>query len=218
MTSTDWLLDWVETGTVATGTVTLYGNATAVKKYADLEAKLKELEKADDDGETLSSGSAANRVRAEMERIAEDELVPSGTVWTLRALDDEEIRDISDSLDFPAPPVEPTIPRKSGNPAAKADYEVAMEKYRRDSVTFLEQTAAKTDERNLLFIQTAFVQAESPRGVQESVSIEGLKALRRRPHGQLQVQMLIDKITELTTQPLDITVPKSQTPSENTQD
>src|SRR5690625_3133097 len=103
------LLAWMETGTVAERKVTHYHDQAAYSDYLDWERRYEEAETqhgADGGEEVLGSKDVFAELDAEGERILE-RLEASKSVWTVRALSNEELEAIDAEHPFPKPPVEP---------------------------------------------------------------------------------------------------------------
>src|SRR5690625_1912703 len=109
------LLSWIETGTVAERSVTHYNDQAAYSDYLDWERRYEEAESnhGPDGEEVLGSRDVFAELDAEGEQILE-RLESSKSVWTVRALSNEELEEID--ADHPLPK-EPTPPGRNADSA-----------------------------------------------------------------------------------------------------
>src|SRR5690625_1775140 len=169
------LLDWIETGTVATRTVTHYNDQAAYSDYLDWERRYDEAEKQHDNTgeEVLGSRDVFAELDAEGEKIL-DRLEQSKAVWTVRALSNDELEDIDVEFPIPKPPVEPG----RGADAAK------LKKYREYlNGEYREKLDAAMTAQQYAVLVAAFVSMETARGKIETVTVDQLKKLNSVPHG-----------------------------------
>jgi hypothetical protein len=173
------LMAWIVSGTVATRTVEIHNNPALAEEFDALEAEMKAAER---DVAALGEDRPMSWTdpRPEIEdRMAElwERWEASKTTWTVRALSHDEIEATFDAVPSPKQPVAP-LPA-AGKKAAE-DHAEKMSKWAR--------ALHEADrERTLHIIAAAVTSVESVRGRADSVTVEALRALRDRPHGDAWV-------------------------------
>jgi len=205
------LLDWMETGTVAERKVTHYNDQAAYSDYLDWERRYEEAETqhgADGGEEVLGSKDVFAELDAEGERILE-RLEASKSVWTVRALSNEELEAIDAEHPFPKPPVEP----------GRGADESKMRKYREYlNGEYAQALDAAVNAQQYAVLVAAFVKMETPRGSTETVTVEQLKKLNSVPHGGKLLERLAQAVKDANQSEVEIAAPKSRASSETSQD
>jgi len=206
------LLDWIKTGTIAKREVTIYIDHDAATEYADV---LKEIAKIDPDDLDIDgdvplghADPAVLRLEELRDRqaILEDALRDARMVWTVRAVSRDEIDAVFEAVPAPRPP----LPAKENlNAAAQEKFLARVEGYNK--------AKAKCDEeRQLRLLAVSVMSIETRKGIKDSVSLDELKALRGRPHGQQWITLLtqaMDAATGAEAAPPVPTLPGDSTAS-----
>ncbi|GAA1992925.1 hypothetical protein GCM10009718_33310 [Isoptericola halotolerans] len=199
------LLAFVETGTIATREVVIYTDHEAARRCQEIEAALDAL---DDDGpddrkQDAPLGAESDETRrAELEAEAEqwlERLQASKMTWTVRALSNDEIKA---SFDVVAAPKMPVPPKEGVAQAIKDRWHERVEEYGR-------KKAEADEDRNLVLVANAVVGIETPAGSTGSVTVEQLKALRSKPHGQQWIDRLYTAVDAATSDEVEPPVPTS---------
>lgn len=183
------LVAWIESGTVATRTVKIHNNPALVAEAEALQAELAAAEKAiaqaGGDG-PLGKADPRPGIEKRMRAVSKawDE---SCAEWTVRALAYDDIEALYDTVPHPKQPTPP--------PAAAGDK--AREKYADRMTAWGKAVAAADRERTLHYIATAVIAVETPKGRIEHetggpriVTVDELRALRDRPHGDQWVGLI----------------------------
>lgn len=202
MTETFDILDWIQRGTAARRTVVIYNDPALVAEYERLERAMKAAESATGE-ESLGDAPSTARIEAEMVDLHR-RWEASKAVWTVQALADETLREIAATHPLPDPP--PPLP-EDASADVEAAHKAAVEEWSRARL-------AVGDERNFAMIAAAVVSVETPVGTATSVPVEAVRAMRRRPHGAVQTETLIQAVRQATAGDVDIPAPKSARPSE----
>jgi hypothetical protein len=182
------LLEWLNTGTIATREVNLYIDHETYQAWVEANKALKELE---DNAPALSLSDGASRAELR-ERINElaEKLDDSKMVWTVRALSDTEIEQSLEAVPGPKLPIKP-----DGVMGEKlqAKWEARANQYGTEKV-------AADAERRLWVVQRATEKIITPAGEKLGVEISELKAMSARPHGAGWIAALYAAIEEATSQ------------------
>lgn len=203
------LLDWLETGTVATRTVTHYNDQAAYSDYLEWEKRYAEAEAAGDSPErSIAQKDPLQELEEEGERILE-RLQSSKSVWTVRALSNEELEEVD--AEHPIPKA-PTEPGRNADPAK-------LKKYR-DFLNgeYAEALDAAVNAQQYAVLVKAFVKMETPRGTVETITAEQLKKFNSVPHGGQLLKRLADAVREANRSEVEIDAPKLRASSDNSQD
>jgi hypothetical protein len=223
------LMAWIASGTVATRTVDIFNRPDMVAEYEALEAEYAEAEKAAaraGDDAPLSAVDPRPDIEARMAEWRE-RWEASKATWTVRALSHDEIENTFEpktgGVSSPPQPVPP--PAQAGKKAAE-DYAEKVTKWAR--------TVHEADrERTLHLIAAAVTAVESTRGRLERdpgeppiVTVEALRTLRDRPHGDTWVGMIPSGKGQRVTGKLatavmaategDVAVPRPTSPGRST--
>lgn len=202
------LMEWIESGTVARRKVTIYNNPALVEEYEALEAELAAAEKAiEESGGDAPMDSADPRegIVARMEALYE-RWEASKATWTVRALSREDVDACFEAVPAPKMPVPPMD--KAG--------QKAQDRFAEKVAEYTKAKAETDDERKLHMIAAAVVGVETPRGNVESVTVEQVRALRDRPHGQQWVDRLYAAVEAATEG--DVQIPRPTLPGRSTSD
>lgn len=201
------LLDWIESGTVARRTVTIYNDPALASEYEALAARLAEAEAAesDDTERTMDEAPESVAILAQIEALWE-RWQASKSTWTVRALSGDEARAIVDRHPVPDAPAKPldTAPA-----AEKAAHAAAVKAWLRES----DRVSA---ERNLEFIATAVVEVTTNRGTVHHVNVDTLRRMRSRPHGHHRIEQLVTAVNEATQG--DVEIPRPTSPGNSGSD
>lgn len=169
------LMTWIQSGTVATRTVEINNNPALAAEAEALEAEMAAAEaEVGEMGEDRPMSWVDPRpdIEARMADLYE-RWEASKTTWTVRALAHDEIEKAFEAVPSPKQPVAP-LPQ-AGKKAAEEHAE---------KLTAWGKALHEADrERTLHIIAAAVVSVESQRGRAEGVTVEALRALRDRPHG-----------------------------------
>lgn len=204
------LMDWIESGTVARRQVVIHNNPALADQFAELEAQLAAAEKNTKDAGAdgpLSEADPREEILADMEALWE-KWEASKAVWTVRAVSQDDVEASFDEerggVHAPKAPMPP--PEKAG--------ERARERFM-GAVHLFNVAKAKADrDRKLCIISTAVVSVETPRGIATSVSVEQLRALRDRPHGEQWIDKLYAGVNAATAG--DVEIPRPTSPERST--
>lgn len=212
------LLEYITSGTVARRQVTIYNDPEAGEALAKILERLDELgwsedpEPGDDrpqDG-PLSGDPAQDEIDellAEAQEL-QARLEASKSVWTVRALSEEEVERAFDEVPLPK------TPRPPKDTAPKKEFDLfhdRAEKWGKD------KTEADR-ERKLALISAAIVTVETPRGSVDSASRDVLRALRSKPQGQQWIDRLYKAVDDAQGSEVDVPRPTSHGRSTTTQD
>ncbi len=206
----DWSLDeWIESGTVARRTVTIYNDHAAANQLAALNARLADLGWSQEHAPARSDGPLAAAIDpavtgllAEREELL-DRVVESGAVWTVRALSDEDVKAAFD------PQTGVPEPKTPFPPLEKAGQR-AQEKFGQEVASYRARVSEANEERNVYLVAAAVVSVESPRGTATHVTVGQLKALKARPHGARAFDKLFEAMNEATNDDVDVPRPTSR--------
>lgn len=194
------IMDWIARGTAARRSVVIHNNPALVAEYEALERELQAAEATTD--RTMDDPSPAS-IEARMTDLYE-RWQASRAVWTVQALSDETLREIAAAHPMPDRPADPPADADEDTKAAHA---AALKAWQ-------PEWSAASDERNFAMIAAAVVSVETPQGTATSVPVEAIRALRRRPHGAVQTEHLIQAVRQATAGDSEIPAPKSVRPSE----
>lgn len=201
------IMAWIESGTVAQRSVVIYNDPAIVAEFEALERRRVQAEASDDDGDeaSIADSSELAEIRAAMESLQE-RWEASKAVWTVQALDDQKIRDLTEM--HPAPKRPESVPDDSSD-EVKAAHADAMRDWN-------ERLIAARDERNLAFISAAIVRVETAQGTATAVPVEALRAMRSRPHGATRITQLLAAVENATAGDVEIPSGESHAPSRAT--
>lgn len=220
------ILDWIESGTVARRKVDIYNDAALAEEADELQRQLDALGDDEDDPEG-SVGEVSERTRIEQAmRDVYERWQASKATWTVRALSDAEIEEISGQVPLNPQPERPSRPAPLPRTATKAEreahdrevaaYEETVGEFERGPLAeWVKHAEHVQEERALHYISTAVVSVDTARGSTGAVSVEALRKMRQAPHGKARIGKLYNAVLALTTGDTEIPVPKSLTSSEN---
>lgn len=211
--------EWLETATVARRQVTIYNNPALFEEYQTLQAELDAADKAAASAagdEALDESDPRPEIVTRMEDLYE-RWQASKAVWTVRALSGDEVEGTFEpdrgGIPVPTQPVPPL--EKAGQKAREA--------YARRYTEWSKANSQAQRERRLVMIAAAVVKVEAPGRVSERdpdgspiVTVEQLRALRSRPHGEQWIARLYQAV-EAATQG-DQEVPRPTSPGRSTSD
>lgn len=187
--------DWIDTGTVARGTVVIYNDRELAAEYEALEAKLKTAQ--DDATErSLDDEDESAEILARMEELYA-RWEASKAVWILRALSRDEASDIVDRIPVPDGPGKLA---DGATEAQRSAHGAALK-------AWLRQSQRAQDERNLEFVAAALVSVETAKGTVRHVSVDTLRRMRSRPHGAHDLERLVSAVNEATQGEVEISRP-----------
>ena len=223
------LMAWIASGTVATRTVDIFNRPDMIAEYEALEAEYTAAEKAAVQAGNDAPMSAVDPrpgVEARMEEWWE-RWDASKATWTVRALSHDEIEATFEAKDGGiASPPQPVAPLPQAGKKAQEDYSEKVTKWAR--------AVHEADrERTLHLISAAITAVESTRGRLERdpghppiVTVEALRQLRDRPHGDTWVGMIPSGKGQRVTGKLatavmaategDVAVPRPTSPGRST--
>jgi len=189
--------------------VTHYNDQAAYSDYLDWERRYEEAEASEEPVEiSLNEKSPLQKLEAEGEEILE-RLQASKSVWTMRALSNEELEEIDAEHPIPKAPVDPG----RGADAAK------LKKYREYlNGEYAQALDAAVNAQQYAVLVAAFVKMETARGSTESVTVEQLKKLNSVPHGGQLLERLAAAVKEANRSEVEISAPKSRANSETSRD
>jgi hypothetical protein len=202
---------WLATGTMHRDHVTIYNDAALMDRAAELDEQLKEAEKAAraTGGErSVGDTDPVAAIVAEMEALA-TQFDAGKVIFTLRPVVADDRDAIRDKFaDAPAPR---TLPPNAPESALKA-YEKRLAEWRKTST-------AMDLERNLAWVAASAESITLSDGrVLPGPTVEQLRALRARPHGEAQFNLLILKANNLTNGTVAIPRPTLPASSKSDQD
>ncbi|WP_163540838.1 hypothetical protein [Occultella kanbiaonis] len=212
------IFDWIDSGTVAQKSVTIYNDPALIAKIEDVQARIEIAKR------TAADEEAAVGDTDELVALREEEAAlfvawdAAKSVWTVQALAPETINEINDDLPMPARPVEPKDDSKSQNPSKVAAYEKARKQFVTDLEAYLKAAKIVSDERSYRYIAAGLVSIVTPKGTATSISVDALKHMAHpsRPHGKTQVNQLVTAVNDATTGDQAVPAPKLSTPSGST--
>lgn len=195
------LLDWIESGTVARRQVTIYNDAALAERLRVLTERLAEAEKK---VEQTGGDAPLDEVDEVAELTAQIEaLYPeweaSKAVWTVRALSQDDVMATFDAVPEPKRPVPPL--EKAG--------QKAQERFAEQVSAWRREVRDADRERRLHMVAIAVESVETARGTAEGVTVETLRKLRDRPHGEQWLTRLYEAVSEATEGDADVPRPTS---------
>lgn len=216
----DPFLAWLETGTTVRETVTMFLDRGARreaeplwKELDALEASLEEIENGQEHGQrALGDKSQRSKVMAEIEALnerlepLEQRLAASKAVWQIRPLIDDEIDEIDAALPMPKMPL-PTEEQKTSEKAKKR-WQGLYDQYVEDAAT------VRVD-RDLTYLAKAIVSLETAARTVDTVSVDYLRALKKKPLGSQYINMLTEAFNKVMTLEKEPTRPFSSSSSDS---
>jgi len=223
------LMAWIESGTVATRQVTIHNDLALAVEFEALEAEYAAAEKAaaaaSEDG-PLSAPDPRSGIEARMTDLYA-RWEASASTWTVRALAHEDVE-----ATFDADKGGVGHPKQPTPPAANAP-EKLRERYAERLMDWARAVSEADRERTLHFIAAAVTAIETPKGRIEResdgdpiVTVDALRVLRDRPHGDQWVGVIPttagQKITGLLALAVmkatesDVDVPRPSLPGRST--
>lgn len=179
------LMAWIQSGTVATRQVTIYNNPALAAEYEALEAEMKAAEKAVEDAggdAPMSAKEPREDIRARMDDLYA-RWEASKSVWTVRALSDDDIEATYAEIGGVPSPKQPVPPLPQAGKKALEDHG--------EKVTKWAKAVHKADrERTLHIIAVAVTSVETAIGTADSATVEQVRSLRDRPHGPQWVGLI----------------------------
>lgn len=201
--------DWLKTGTIGRRTVTIYADVEAGKRLAEIDQRLTELTAAADDTDApvdapLSASTAPEIAELEAEaEVLLDRLEDSKSVWTVRAVSQDEVEA---TYTAERGVVSPKMPVPPPQGAAQK----VQERYAENFRAYAERNEQARKERRLHLLVIAVETIETARGTREGVTLEQLHALQARPHGQQWIDTLYQAVQAATEQ--DVEPPRPTSP------
>jgi hypothetical protein len=223
------LMAWIESGTVATRQVVIHNNPAMLAEAEALEAEYTAADKAaaDTGGDAPMAAVDPRRDIDRRMKAWQKRWDGSRSTWTVRALAFDDIEATFDADKGGVP-----TPKRPTPPPAQAGAK-AQEKFG-ERVTAWARAVTEADrERTLHIIAAAVTAIESPKGRLERepghdpiVTVEALRALRDRPHGEQWVGVIPSTQGKATTGRLaqavmeategDVEVPRPTLPGRST--
>lgn len=218
--------DWIEEGvSFLQANVTLYRNPAIYAQYQPVLEQIRSLEEAlapkkakakkessleetlgDDPGEaSLGEDDLTIEMRARLEELYDQAEAlwkaysEDVEVWTLRRLDEQEVRAVQDEMGVSMP----AAPGKPGTKPSKAMQTAYLKKFGK----FIEQMREYTDELNLRCVALATLKVVVKGQEKPAPSIEGLRRLKGRPGGNAHVRELVTALESLTAEGVNILAP-----------
>lgn len=180
--------------------------AAKPKKEASLgEESLGDQVKAAQGEESLADDGLTGEMRARLEELYTEAerlwkvYTDDAEVWTLRRLDETEVRDIQKGMDLPLPVAPNKVSEKASNQMKAAHLKkfeafiVAMKEY--------------TDELNLRCLALAVLKVVVKGEQKPAPSLAGLRRVKTRPGGELHLRELIEALESLTAEGVNIMAP-----------
>lgn len=211
---------WLTSGTVATRTVEIHNDPALVAEFEALDRELKAVERkyARAGGDApLDEDDPRPAILARMEELA-DRWDASKSLWTVRALSDDEVQATFDpeqgGIAVPRQPL-PPLP---------AQGDKARERFVEKFADWERRNEAANKARRLLIIAAALESIESPQGRRErvdgqpAVTLDELRAMAARPHGETWITKLDKAVTAATKEDGEVPRPTSPGRSTTTQD
>lgn len=211
------LNDWIETGTVARREVKIHNRPDLYERFVAIEAELEALGYQDPEDvadaepdaqgdEALDAGGDDDahvyellEERAEIFQLWDESLA----IWTVQAISQEQVDEAIAAVDSPKQP----LPPKQGAPQRlQAEYQTKLLEYG----NALEKVKR---ERRLYMISAAVISVETSRGTATGATVDQLRALQGRPHGQQWLDKLYNALTDATQDDVEIPRPTSPGPS-----
>lgn len=179
------LMAWIQSGTVATRQVTIYNNPALAAEYEALEAEMKAAEQDIEDAggdAPMSARDPREDIRARMADLYA-RWEASKSVWTLRALSDDDIEATYSEQGGVPSPKQPVPPLPQAGKKALEDHA--------EKITKWAKAVHEADrERTLHIIAAAVTSVETALGTADSATVEQVRALRDRPHGPQWVGLI----------------------------
>ncbi|MCV2395921.1 hypothetical protein OEB99_16520 [Actinotalea sp. M2MS4P-6] len=211
--------EWLATSTVARRQVMIYNDPALLEESEALQAQLAAAETAaaaDAGDQAMDAIDPRPGILARMEELYE-RWEASKTTWTVRALAEDEVED-----SFEPDKGGIAVPRQPVPPLEKAGQK-ARDDYTRKYVEWSKANTRAQRERRLVLIAAAVTKIEAPGRVLEReagappvVTVDQLRALRERPHGEQWVAKLYHAVDEATHG--DREVPRPTLPGRSTSD
>lgn len=197
---------WIVAGTTARRAVPIYNDPALAAEYDVLAQQLAEADAqtAHAPEQSVTDTATTAAILAAMEDLRA-RWEASKATWVVRALDEDEVAEITKA--HPEPPVPQILggPAPKPGTAAHRSRIAAGEKY-------LAKRAPIVTARNLAMIARAVVEVRTPAGSVDHVTLEQVRALHERPHGDRQTTRLIEAVLSATSG--DVDVPKPPRPGE----
>lgn len=202
------LMEYLTSGTVARRKVTIYNDPEAGDLLVTTLDRLKELGWSEEvesdsdpsDGPLDEADDEPTPEIAELLEIAQDaqdRLESSKSVWTVRALSEDEAEATYEAVPLPKLPMPPkdNAPEKDRLKFNRQAQEYGKQKVQSDNLRKLHQIAA------------AVTEVRHGDRVVDSVSVEVLEALRKRPQGENWVDKLYAALNEAQKSDPDVPRP-----------
>lgn len=219
--------DWIDEGvSFLQAKVTIYRNPAIYAQYQPVLDQIRALEKelapkkvrqkADasldeeslggapsepslgDDELTFEMRQRLEELYSEAERLWE-EYSKDVEVWTLRRIDEQEVKDIQKEMDLPLPSAPAKI-KGGASPSAQKAYAKKFEK-------FIEEMKEYTEELNIRCLAVAVLGVTVKGEEKPSPSLDGLRRLKARPGGVTHFRELVSALESLTTEGVNIMAP-----------
>ena len=151
-----------------------------------------------DDDLTLAMRARLEELYTEAERLwkvySEDV-----EVWTLRRLEEAEVKEIQAGMELPLPVAPNKVGEKASN-QMKAAYLKKLE-------TFIVAMKEYTDELNVRCLSRAVLKVVVKGVEKPAPSLDGLRRVKKRPGGELHVRELVESLENLTAEGVNIIAP-----------
>lgn len=204
------LMEYLTSGTIAKRQVTIYNDPEAGDLLVSTLERLAELGWSEDDeqggepvdGPLSDADDEPDPEVAELLEVAQEaqeRLEASKSVWTVRALSEEEAEATFEAVPLPKMP----MPPKDNSP------EKDRLKFARQAQEYGSAKVESDRKRKLLQVAAAVVSVERGGRSVDSVSVEMLEALRTRPQGEQWIDKLAAALNEAQKSDPDVPRPTS---------
>lgn len=211
--------DWIEGISPTQRSVQIYGNTALFGRYEALQREIALLEQvAQGEDASVTDQDDLAALYAEREDLYARQQA-SKTTWYVQALDQVTLDAISKAHPVPDELPEPVEPHAKAPQAARDKYQADLRKYQEKVGRHEEKRRAARDEQNLHYIQAALIRIENHAGatVATDVTVEQLRKIQAKPHGQMQLGSLLTASFLAKSQEPVIPAPFSQANSRSAQ-
>lgn len=176
------------------------------KKEASLgEEALGDQVRAAQEEESLADDGLTSEMRARLEELyTEAERLwklysDDVEVWTLRRLDEAEVKEVQQGMEMPLP----IAPNKPGNKPSNQMQAAYVKKFE----TFIVGMKEYSDELNIRCLARAVLKVVVKGEEKPPPSLEGLRRLKKRPGGESHIRELVEALENLTAEGVNIMAP-----------
>lgn len=180
--------------------------AAKPKKESSLgEESLGDQVRAAREDESLADDGLTSEMRARLEELyTEAERLwklysDDAEVWTLRRLDEAEVKEVQQGIELPLPVAPNKVSDKASNQMKTA--------YIKKFEAFIMGMKEYTDELNIQCLARAVMKVVVKGEEKPAPSLEGLRRLKKRPGGASHIRELIEALENLTAEGVNIMAP-----------